>query len=159
MKRIDKIINNLEFQKCIELNKECEKQRIFCKHGMEHLVDTCRLMHIISLEEELYFAKEILYACGLLHDIGKWRQYLEKIPHEIYGAEVAEKILEECDFNDYEIKEITTAIRNHRKKDNELYSLSYVLYKSDKASRKCYICKVKEECKWSKEKKNLKLLY
>ncbi|MEG2353487.1 MAG: HD domain-containing protein [Clostridium sp.] len=159
MNRIDKIRKNLKFIKYIELNSYYEKERIYCKHDITHVIDTSRIMYIISLEENLGFHKSIIYACGLLHDIGKWNQYKDGSPHEISGAYFAEEILKQCDFKDYEISEIVNAIKNHREDKGEVNSLSNLLYRGDKLSRQCYSCLHKKTCKWSCHKKNLVIKY
>ncbi|WP_128609458.1 HD domain-containing protein, partial [Clostridium haemolyticum] len=53
-------------------------------------------MYIINLENKLSFNKDVIYACGLLHDVGRWQQYEESIPHEIASANLSEEILKEC---------------------------------------------------------------
>src|SRR3712207_8810190 len=90
-------------------------------------------MYIINLENKLSFNKDVIYACGLLHDVGRWQQYEESIPHEIASANLSEEILKECDFNKDEIFEILKAIKNHRdRKSTRLNSshanISYAVF-------------------------------
>lgn len=73
--------------------QELEKGRVFCHHDMAHFLDVARIAHIHNLERDLKIRKEVIYAAALLHDIGKDRQYTEKIPHERASAEIAEQIL------------------------------------------------------------------
>ncbi len=40
--------------------------------------------------------KQDIFMLGLLHDIGRFRQYEEWIPHEQASAELAEQILKDC---------------------------------------------------------------
>ena len=71
MKRIDQILSHPVFREQFALLQEAEKDRIFCRHTMEHFLDVARLMYIYNLEDQAGFSKEMLYAAGLLHDIGK----------------------------------------------------------------------------------------
>lgn len=73
--------------------QELERDREYCHHDMEHFLDVARIAYIRNLELHLGFEKELIYLVALLHDIGKDRQYLEEIPHEIASAEIAKAIL------------------------------------------------------------------
>ena len=70
-----------------------EKGRLFCCHQMDHLLAVARIAYIRNLERNLGLKKESIYAAALLHDIGKYAQYEEGIPHEIKSAEIAGIIL------------------------------------------------------------------
>lgn len=159
MKRVNLILKHKKYNEYVDMIKNLEENRKFCHHDMVHFMDTARIMYILSMEGGLNFSKEIIYACGLLHDIGKWQQYEDGIPHEIAGVNLAEEILFDCKFNEEETKEILKAIGNHRKKENEKGSLSQLMFKSDKLSRRCFECKAQEECKWPHEKRNLIIKY
>jgi len=159
MERINKILNNKKYIEYVERIKKIESNRKLCHHDIMHFINVSRIMYIINIEDKLSFNKEIIYACGFLHDIGKWQQYENDIPHEIASARLAEEVLMECDFNKAEICEILKAIKNHRNKENEKNSLSELLYKSDKLSRDCFRCSAQKECYWSEDKKNLKVKY
>ena len=69
MKRIDQILSHPVFREQFALLQEAEKDRIFCRHTMEHFLDVARLMYIYNLEDQAGFSKEMIYAAGLLHDI------------------------------------------------------------------------------------------
>jgi uncharacterized protein len=159
MERVNKILNHKKYKECIKRNSECEIDRKFCHHDMIHFLDVCRIMYIVSLEKNSGFNKEIIYACGILHDIGRWKQYQDGTPHDIASVQLAKEILEDCSFNGEEMEQILNAIKNHRNKNNEDDSLGELLYKSDKLSRKCFDCSAEDECNWDNEKKNLKLKY
>lgn len=159
MERVNKILNHKKYIEYVERIKKLESNRKLCHHDIRHFINVSRIMYVINLEDKLSFNKEIIYACGFLHDIGKWQQYERKVPHEIASAKLAEQILIECDFNKIEIYEILKAIKNHRNKENEKNSLSELLYKSDKLSRDCFRCFAQEQCYWSEDKKNLELKY
>ena len=98
---------------------------------------------------------EILITSCLLHDIGRWRQYEEDIPHEEAGAALAADILEDTSFSRNEIRQILEAIGSHREKPSkEVEIFSHLLYQADKRSRVCWLCEAQDACYWPKEQKN-----
>lgn len=140
--------------------KKAEQGRIFCCHQMEHLLDVARIAYIINLEQGMGIRKEVIYAAALLHDIGKYRQYAGKIPHEKASAEIAEQILgdlPESAFTKEEKAEILRAILGHRRLRSDMTELEKLLYTSDKKSRMCFACDAQAECNWSPEKKNMEI--
>ena len=159
--RVNLIWNSPLYQEYYRKLEELEKDRIFCRHQMPHLLDVARIAWITSLEKELGFDREVVYAAALLHDIGKALQYTEKIPHEKAGAEIAARILDalpaEAAFSGKEKQMILTAIRGHRRRREGMEPLEILLYESDKRSRQCYACPAERECDWSAEKKNLEI--
>ncbi|MDO5538512.1 MAG: HD domain-containing protein [Eubacteriales bacterium] len=158
MDRINRILYHEIYRECYGKNVECEKERIFCHHDMGHFLDVARLALIINLQEQMGISQELIYGAALLHDIGRFRQYLEGIPHEIASAEIAPDILRDCGFDDTETREITDAIRQHRNPDIKgERSLSGVIYRGDKMSRSCFACPAEKMCNWKKEKKNLQI--
>ena len=52
MKRIDQILSHPVFREQFALLQEAEKDRIFCRHTMEHFLDVARLMYIYNLEDQ-----------------------------------------------------------------------------------------------------------
>jgi len=177
MNRINKIIKHKLYLEFIDKIRTYEGNRIFCKHDPVHFMDVCRLAEIDWLkyrlgETEDYteitnnknglesepINREMLYACGLLHDIGRWQEYEIGVRHEIASAELAPEILRDCGFKEDEIERIVLAIRNHRNKEiSGEVSLSGFLYRADKKSRPCYLCEAEGECDWSASKKNLEI--
>lgn len=160
MERIDEIIRHPVFQEGLQEIKRAEKERIFCRHGMEHLLDVARIAWILNLEEGAALEKEWIYAAAFLHDIGKGRQYLDGTPHQIAGIELAREILAECHFQEAEMAVILDAIQSHRDGSvKEEKGLRGILYRADKASRACYCCEASGECNWPQTKKNLMVIY
>lgn len=158
MERIDRILAHPEHLKSLARVKKLEKTREFCRHGMRHLLDVSRIGYIMVLEEGLPVPKDIMYAAGLLHDVGKYVQYETGIPHPQAGAELADGILKDCGYSEEERRLICRAIANHSRKggvfgDVSPDSLDSVLYRADKASRNCFRCKKKEQCDWAEELK------
>lgn len=159
MDRIDKIINNEDFKEYLKKIKKLERERLYCKHGMKHFLDVARIAYILNLENNLVYTKEVIYATALLHDIGKWMQYEDKIPHELASAKLCEEILDKANFSNDEIRIIREAILKHRTKQDKVEDLNSLLYFADKISRACYSCKVNDTCNWDDNKKNHKLKY
>lgn len=162
MKRVNRILNDEEFKERLsELNK-LEKDRIFCRHGLDHLLSAARLAYIFSLERKCGLEKSLIYAAALLHDIGRGEEYKTGVSHDEAGGEIAGRILLRCEFSPEEIRVITCAIKGHRGGgcfENGASRLAEVLYDADKISRDCFLCGAKDECSWSDEKKNLSLLW
>lgn len=158
MERINCILSNYEYISYLDKNKANEKDRIFCHHNIIHFLDVCRIAWIINLEEQLNLNKEIVYAVGLLHDIGRWQEYEMNISHEIASANLAENILNKCEFTEEEKNLILTAIKNHRTKKNT-DDLSRIIYTADKVSRPCFNCTAIGKCKKFQNNEKPKLVY
>ncbi|MDU2490460.1 MAG: HD domain-containing protein [Clostridium celatum] len=157
MDNIDAIMNNKLYNEALEKLSEYERDREFCNHTIEHFIDVSRIAYIMVLEEKLSVSKEVIYAIGLLHDIGRVRQYEEGINHDIASVEMSREILKETSFTEQEINIILNGIANHRKESDN--KLEEIIYKADKLSRQCFNCKAEKECYWSSEKKNFKITY
>lgn len=106
--------------------------------------------------EKLDIKFDIIYSAALLHDIGRALEYKDGISHDLASIQIAKELLKETSFTKEEIKIIISLIENHR---NKTYtnSLESLFYKADKLSRECFNCKAIGLCKWSDEKKNLKI--
>lgn len=157
MNNIDVIMSNKLYKESLEKLNKHEADREFCNHTIEHFIDVSRIAYIMVLEEGLKVSKDVIYAIGLLHDIGRVRQYEEGIHHDIASVEMSREILRETSFTDEEINTILNGIANHRKESDN--KLEEIIYKADKLSRQCFNCKAEKECYWSKEKKNFKIIY
>lgn len=157
--RINAILYNSTYRAYIKSIEACEKDRIFCRHDIHHFLDVARIAYILSLEHNYGYTKDIIYATALLHDIGRFKQYTENIPHHMASAELARPILVECGFNQDEIEEIIGSILAHREDCTEKESLNHIIFMADKASRACFSCKATAECNWSEEKKNHGIKY
>lgn len=146
MNRIDCILEDEEFKSYLEATEALEKERIFCHHDINHFMDVCRVAYIINLEKGYGIHKELIYATGLLHDIGRWVEYKEGKDHAVASAELAKPILERCGFSKTEIQQVISAIEAHRKKE-QTTNLGAIIYEADKISRPCYNCNAREQCK------------
>lgn len=151
--RFNKILSHVEFKKRINWIENFEKDRIFCHHGLQHLIDTARIGYILVLEKGLNIPKDLIYATALLHDIGRYDEYnFGKSHTEVAQSTV--KILKDCGYSENEINQIVKAIQSHQEQPTKIKTLSDILYKADKLSRMCFDCNAQNECYWSDSKKN-----
>lgn len=161
------ILKDERYLKCLSDIEELEKNRIFCKHNLSHFINVARIATIIWQEEGggNNLKRDIIYAAGLLHDIGRSEEYTKGTPHEEAGAIIAGEILQSSGYEDKEIEMITCAISAHRikddnvKEDRDIDYLGQIISRADKLSRECFACSASDMCKWSKEKKNKSLEY
>ncbi len=164
MSKINKIILNRDYQLYLKKNEAEEKNRPFCSHHFEHLLDVARITYILLLEENSPFiSREMAYAAGLLHDIGRWHEYETETDHAEYSADLAEPILVKAGFSEAECRLIEKAIEQHRLKENYLLHrspLSTALSKADSLSRLCFRCDARNQCKQPKQQPHYKgLIY
>ena len=160
MERVNRIIVNSRFIELAAQIDELESDRIFCRHGMDHLLDVARIAVIMAGEDNLTIGRDIIYAAALLHDIGRGQQYINGTEHELASAAIAPYILEECGYSAEETDEIVEAIINHGNeavKDEK--NLTGILYRADKASRKCFMCEASDMCHKSPEKRVMHIAY
>ncbi|MGN1126752.1 MAG: HD domain-containing protein, partial [Ruminococcus sp.] len=113
MIRVNKILNNRLFKDCMQEIDCAEKERIFCCHGIEHLLSVARIMWINALENNMGIDKEMIYATALLHDIGRARAYHLNTDHAIESGKIAHQILSELNFEKDKIDKIIYAIVHH----------------------------------------------
>lgn len=159
MERINKILTDPFFHECLSKTKELEKDRVFCKHGLDHLVDVSRIAYILALEsgrintikkalkiDDKKILKEVIYGAGILHDIGRWKEYQDGTDHAVVGSSLAEPILIRAGFNQEEIGIITTAIFEHRGSERVRSELGEVLWLADDYSRGCMECQGRDGC-------------
>ena len=124
---------------------------------LRHGICVSNLAYCVAKQLGLYEDQcHELAVAGLLHDIGRFRQYEEGIPHEQASAELAEQILKDCGFEEQEQEEILRLIREHRTA-GQAEDLAGLFYRADKLSRSCFSCPAREKCDWPEEKKNLEI--
>jgi putative nucleotidyltransferase with HDIG domain len=158
MKKINDILNDSEYLYYVGKIQQAEAGRIYCRHDIAHFLDVSRIANIISFEENLNIEKELLYAAGILHDIGRWVEYETGTDHAIAGKEIAEKILKKHNFTEPERKEISAAIESHRT-GLAVSKLADILYRADKLSRNCVFCGAAATCKNFQNGEKAVLLY
>lgn len=160
-KRISFIHRHPLFRASLQRLQELEKNRVFCRHQMDHLLDVARIAYILNLERNLGISRDLVYVAALLHDMGKSLQYESGIPHEIAGEKLAAQILAEMPgeiaFTEEEQRQILAAIHGHRRLRKDAGPLETILYEGDKMSRACFLCPAEAECNWSIGKKNMEI--
>lgn len=170
MERIRRVMEDPVFQQELAGIMELERERSFCGHGLEHLLDVARLSYIFNLEEQAGLDQECIYAAALLHDIGRGREYREGTPHHLAGVQLAGEILKKYGFEEEKQWEILTAIEEHRNSNPGSHEdcgtqtrsssrLAEFLRRADRLSRNCFCCKAAVECNWPQEKKNRVIRY
>lgn len=153
MDKINEILQNDIFKLNMEKLEKLEENREFCRHGINHSLDVARIAYIMTLENGFDYSKDIIYAIALLHDIGRVMQYEKGVSHHEGSVILAEEILKNTSYDDEEISIIIEAIKNHRNKENAS-EFNKLIFKSDKLSRNCFMCKSYDECYWDSNKKN-----
>ena len=160
MEKVNEIIKNREFNNRLFDIEKAEKERVFCRHNMEHFLDVARIASLICEDENIRIDRSLIYGAALLHDIGRNVQYEEGIPHEKAGADIAIDILRECGYTRSETAVIVEAIAEHGNEEvKNRRNLTGVLYRADKLSRRCFSCKAINECHKSTDKKNMWVFY
>lgn len=158
MERLNQIIQMRGYQEQLLAIENYESDRIFCGHDIKHFLDVSRIGYIMVLEAGLPIKKDVIYAIGFLHDIGRGCQYETGEPHHLASVRLSSVLLGESEYTQEEQALILEAIGHHRTQpiDGEV-DLNTIMYRADKASRACYDCPAYKECNWSPEKKNSKI--
>ncbi|NDL66546.1 HD domain-containing protein [Anaerotalea alkaliphila] len=154
MERVNRILRDPAFKEILDRIGELEADRIFCGHGLGHCMDVARIAQILNLEEGVGIEKELVYACGLVHDVGRSVEDRGGVPHAQAGVGVARALLERAGFLEEERKEILEAVAQHGNPEAAgRKDLSGLLYRADKLSRQCHLCRAARECDWPEGKK------
>ena len=143
MDRVNNILKNEEFCTRLAHIRDMERDRVYCRHGIDHLLSVARIMYIESMERGIDIDRDVLYATALLHDIGRSES---SEFHDSESAKIAVHILDVAGYSQGEILDITRAIGEHRGESTSV--LSYLLHRADKSSRECYMCEARSTCKW-----------
>lgn len=160
MERLNRIVGGEEFQRHLARTQAAEKGRIYCKHGMDHLLSVARIAYAYLLERgasaEPRF-KEVVYTAALLHDLGRWVEYQTGEDHAKAGARLAKPLLEEAGFTEDEVRVILPAILEHRQESGHTNALAKALALADDWARDCWNCSAQDTChKFSKEMLTIK---
>ena len=195
MKYTQRLIQHSEYIKIQQDIAAWEKDRIYCHHELSHALDVCRMAWIMYLEiyvglgeddtevrpktenrkcfGELADIKDRIYVIGLLHDVGRVRQYESGEHHAAAGRAIAEQILAEISYPEEWIENDLRIIAKHTgraynseletagaKKDRSLTAqMEYCICRADHLSRNCFCCEAAETCKWKEEERNRTILY
>ena len=153
MQRIRPILQDREFLALLKEIEYLERDRIYCRHGLPHLLDTARIAAILAADRKADCPRDVIYAAALLHDIGRAAQYQQNVPHAQAGAEIAARILQRTEFTQDEQAEILTAIGGHQS-DAAENSLTQLIHEADHRCRMCFACAAQDTCKWTMEERN-----
>lgn len=159
VRRVGRILQDGFYRQYLAENAAREVDRPFCRHDFQHMLDVARISYILLVEgnelgelarecgcASLQAVKEVVYAAGLLHDIGRFQQYDCGEDHAAAGARLACPILERAGFSPQEIEVITRAIAAHRRGDRWGGLLGRILCRADDLARPCAFCAAKEGC-------------
>lgn len=159
MDRIERIKTDPLYLECLSLNGLREKERVFCRHDYQHMLlvsqisykiitDTGGMDNFVKTEglPGPAQALEVICAAGLLHDMGRWRQYDTGEDHALAGARMARAVLERAGFTPNEIKTVTRAIGEHRRAGPGTSYLGRVICLADDLSRPCGTCGARMDC-------------
>ncbi|HHW44335.1 MAG TPA: HD domain-containing protein, partial [Desulfotomaculum sp.] len=99
MQRVGRILADDFYRFCLAQNATREVDRPFCRHDFQHMLDVARISYILLVEsnqladfirryrlKNRQAAREVVYAAGLLHDMGRWQQYDHGEDHALAGA-------------------------------------------------------------------------
>lgn len=155
MERVNRLINDEEYIRLSDRIKQAEQNRKFCRHGLSHSLDVARICYILNLEENLGIKKDVIYACALVHDLGRACEYESGESHHEAGSRIAAGLLQRAGFDEEEMSLMSEAVSMHKEiSDAAANKLAVILCRADKLSRMCFDCEACEECYWKEEKKN-----
>lgn len=158
MDKINRIYNDEDYKKYLDKIKVHEAERIFCGHDLAHFLDVARIAYIRNFELGLKYEKQVIYAIGLLHDIGRWCEYETEEPHNLASARLADEILTRAGYQSHDRRIIIEAIKEHGNKEMAKdEGLNGLIYRADKASRACSVCNEHAKCNWPDSKKKLSI--
>lgn len=159
MVRVDRLIRDPEYGQYLEENRCREVNRRYCRHDLQHMIDVARITYLLFLETgdlnsfmeqyelaQLATAREIIYATGILHDIGRWQEYDTDEDHALIGARLAPALLYRAGFSNAEVQMICRAVKAHRQAGDGAGILGRHLSRADDLSRLCASCLAREDC-------------
>lgn len=169
MDRIEKLKADPLYLECLSNNGLRERDREFCRHDDQHMLLVSQISCQIISETAGFagFARreglpgpeeaaEVVRAAGLLHDMGRWKQYDSGENHAPAGARLARGVLKRAGFSPAEIRIITRAILEHRRAGPGASCLGRVLCLADDLSRPCGSCGARSGCYKYEHLENLK---
>lgn len=157
MKRVRSLLEHPYYRQCLREIEQLEQDRIYCRHGLPHLLDVARIAALLATDRKADYPRDVIYAAALLHDLGRLKQYTAGQPHAQAGIAMAQDILRDTAFTQQEQADILTAIGGHQRGDTS-NCLTQLLYEADEASRMCFTCPAADTCYWPEERRNHTIL-
>ncbi len=149
-------------------NLEAGTYRNICNFGERTYENICvSEERIYRKMYDLEQTKDLIYACALLHDIGRAAQYESGVHHSVSGLSLAEQIMTDCDVPLVWRQQILNVISEHHQslsgkeqeekiceESRKTERLEYYIRKADHDCRLCFFCEAKETCKWKDAERN-----
>lgn len=157
MERLQPILNNPVYRRTMKQLEQIERSRMYCKHGLDHLLDVARIAALLAAERSAAYPRDVIYAAALLHDIGRLRQYTNGEPHACAGVPLARDILRTTAFMQAERNEVLCAVGRHQTGGTGV-DLAQLICEADHASRMCFMCAAQKTCNWPQERRNQTIL-
>lgn len=172
MERTAAIAESELFTRCLAGIEAAEVDRVFCRHGLSHLLDVARIAWILNLERGCGLRRDVVYAAALLHDIGRAAQYQTGEPHDEAGTRIAAEVLDALPdplrFDGTDRAAILCAVGGHRGalagRERDAHEgpatadvLARLIKEADGRSRACFACAARDACYWSEERKDLSI--
>ncbi len=153
MERVQTLLEHPYYRSCLQEIEQLEQDRIYCRHGLPHLLDVARIAALLAADRKAAYPRDVIYAAALLHDLGRLKQYTTGQPHAQAGIAMAKEILKDMAFTQQEQAEILDAVGGHQA-GAAPDSLIQLLYEADEASRMCFACPAADTCYWPEERRN-----
>ena len=97
MDRVNAVICHPLYLEYYHRLERAEKERIFCRHQMSHLLDVARIAYIRNLEKGYGFRKDVIYAAAVLHR--RLRDGADTLEKLLYEADKASRLCLSCPAN------------------------------------------------------------
>ena len=153
MERVQTLLEHPYYRSCLQEIEQLEQDRIYCRHGLPHLLDVARIAALLAADRKAAYPRDVIYAAALLHDLGRLRQYTTGQSHAQAGIAMAKEILKDMAFTQHEQADILDAVGGHQA-GAAPDSLTQLLYEADEASRMCFACPAADTCYWPEERRN-----
>lgn len=158
--RFQKIMKHPLFEQSMNRIVQMEKERIYCKHGMEHCLDVARICTLLFVKNNQEADRDLIYGIALLHDLGRSQEG----DHSEASVKMAKTILPECGYEENETELICQVIESHSGRipkatmeqllQQKELELKEYFKMADQLSRNCFCCQASDTCKWAESERN-----
>ena len=131
MERVQTLLEHPYYRSCLQEIEQLEQDRIYCRHGLPHLLDVARIAALLAADRKAAYPRDVIYTAALLHDLGRLKQYTTGQPHAQAGIAMAKEILKDMAFTQQEQAEILDAVGGHQA-GAAPDSLTQLLYEADR---------------------------